>query len=78
MNGIFMTLLAIAFVTILAGLILSLRIRSRQKGEIDHGVNQKIKENPIMLNPIIWSYVLFAALIIMLLWFFKQYYQVPF
>lgn len=78
MDGLMMMLLAIVFLSLLAGLVFTLRIRSRQKSEIDSGVSNRVKDNPVWLNPVIWSYVLFVALIFMVIWMFKLFYKVPF
>jgi len=75
---VFMLLIAIAFLSLLTGLIWTMRIRSRIKKEMDTGVSAKVKAAPVGLNPVILSYVFFVALIFLVIWFFKFYYQVPF
>lgn len=75
---VLMLLIAISFLSLLAGLIWTMRIRSRIKKEVDTGVSQKVKSAPVGLNPVILSYFFFVALIFLVIWFFKFYYQVPF
>ncbi|RXT04180.1 hypothetical protein [Ammoniphilus sp. CFH 90114] len=75
---VFTLLLGVIIIVCSAGLILSLRIRSKQKGEIDTGVDAKVKTNPILLNPILLSYVLVTAVVVAAVWIFKLYYKVPF
>jgi hypothetical protein len=75
---VLMLLIAIAFISLLTGLIWTMRIRSRIKKEVDTGVSQKVKAAPVGFNPVILSYFFFVALIFLVIWFFKLYYQVPF
>lgn len=78
MDALFFFLNTLVIVIPLAGLIWSFRLRARQKQARDEGVSSKVKANPILLNPVILSYVFTFALIVAVIWFFKFYYKVPF
>lgn len=78
MDMFFTILQALVVLVLLTGLVWSLRLRARQKQEIDTGVSSRVKANPRLLNPVILSYVFFFALIFAVIWFLRLYYKVPF
>ena len=65
-------------ITMLFGLIYSFRIRGREKTEIDQGVSDRVKDNRVFLNPIIWAYIITFSLAMLLIWIYKSYYGSPF
>lgn len=78
MDVLFIILKALVIIVLLAGLVWSLRLRARQKQEMDGGVSSKVRANPMMLNPVLLSYFFFFALFFVAIWFLRIYFKVPF
>lgn len=69
---------ALVVLVLLAGLFWSIRLRAKQKGEMDTGPSSAVKAHPITRNPVILSYLFIVGLAFALIWIFKLYYKFPF